>query len=294
MTFHTITPTTLYCSLPSKVHRFSRGGGVALHTASGDGLHGATTGKPSSFNINLVGQTWNINSTRFIYVWIASPDQILTAEVVDNKNGTLTATYESSFPGEYLVHIEEVELSKHDEGTPIANSPFSLTISGVPTLNVSELAVCGATEEGVEDSFWRQGTWISSNIASEVHGVTRNGWVFQPRGCVYDAFTYDDLMLLASLEKETWLLVVGGSVQRGVFLTLLDMVLENEQKKNMKTSVVQKCWGYADVQVGNLRLTYQVCFVMEPRRGREAKATSRTSASRRIKCTAPTVLSGVF
>ena len=63
---------------------------------------------------------------------------------------------------------------------------------------------------------------------------------------------------LASLEKETWLLVVGGSVQRGVFLALVDMILEHDQKTNLKESIIQKCWGYADVQVGNLRVTYQV------------------------------------
>ena len=235
------------------------------HTASGDGLHAARAGKPSSFNIHLFGEPWSPNNTRFIYVWIANEDQILTAEVADNKNGTLTATYESAFPGKYQVYIDEVDVDKHDEGQPIANSPFALTISGPPALDVKELAVCGTEEEGVEESFWRQGTWISSKIASEAHGVTRNGWVFQPHGCVYDAFTYDDLMLLASLEEPTWLLVLGGSVQRGVFLTLVDMVLQAEQKTNMETSVIQKCWGYSDVQLGNLRLTYQVSFVNEPR-----------------------------
>ncbi|CAN0347196.1 unnamed protein product [Ectocarpus sp. 6 AP-2014] len=88
----------------------------------------------------------------------------------------------------------------------------------------------------------------------------RNGWVFQPKSCVLDTFSYEDLMLLASLDNEsTWLLVLGGSVQRGVFLTLIDMVLAAGQKHDISSSVLQKCWGYADVRIGNLRLTYQVC-----------------------------------
>ena len=33
--------------------------------------------------------------------------QIFIAEVVDDGDGKLTATYESSFPGQYLVYIEE-------------------------------------------------------------------------------------------------------------------------------------------------------------------------------------------
>ncbi|CAN0367600.1 unnamed protein product, partial [Ectocarpus sp. 12 AP-2014] len=244
----------------------------APHTTSGDGLHKATVGRPASFTIQLVGDQlgsppdWKPNSsTRFIYVWIASKDQILIAEVVDggSKNGTLTATYKSDFPGDYLVYIDEVESSKKDEGVPILGSPFSLTIAGeAPTLDVNSLPVCSTHEDAnkdIADTFWRSGTWLSSNVASAAHGVMRNGWVFQPKSCVFDTFSYEDLMLLASLDGEpTWLLVLGGSVQRGVFLTLVDMVLAAGQKHDIQSSVIQKCWGYADVQVGNLRLTYQV------------------------------------
>lgn len=189
--------------------------------------------------------------------------QILIAEVEDDGRGTFTATYESSFPGEYLVHVEEVLVSRHDEGRPITGSPFSLTITGEPTLSIDELPVCSDSSSSsstvdIEETFWEPGTWVSSKLASAEHGVTRNGWVFQPKTCVHDTFTYDDIMLLASLEEETWLLVVGGSVQRGLFLTLVDMMLAAEQKMNLGKSVVQKCWGYADIRVGNLRVTYQV------------------------------------
>ncbi|CAB1098030.1 unnamed protein product [Ectocarpus sp. CCAP 1310/34] len=55
----------------------------APHTASGDGLHKATVGRPASFTIQLVGHQlgslpeWKPNtSTRFIYVWIANKDQV--------------------------------------------------------------------------------------------------------------------------------------------------------------------------------------------------------------------------
>ncbi|CAM9747311.1 unnamed protein product, partial [Ectocarpus fasciculatus] len=247
------------------------------HTASGDGLHKATVGRPASFTIQLVGDkldrhtstlspNWQeVSSRRFIYVWIANEDQILIAEVVDDgsMNNTLTATYKSDFPGDYLVYIDEVDLSRKGEGVPILGSPFSLTIAGdAPTLDVNSLPICSSQKDFNNDiagTFWRPGTWLSSNVASAAHGVLRNGWVFQPKSCVFDTFSYEDLMLLASLDGEpTWLLVLGGSVQRGVFLTLIDMVLAAGQKHDMSSSVLQKCWGYADVQVGNLRLTYQV------------------------------------
>lgn len=178
--------------------------------------------------------------------------------MVDNCNGTLTATYDSSFPGTYAIHIEEVLLANKGEGRPIVGSPFHLTISGTPKLYPDELPVCGTSKEGIRDSFWAPGSWVSSNIASAKHGVNRDGWVFQPTSCVYDSFTHEDLLLLARSEEPTWLLVVGNSVQRGVFHALVDMILVQGQKDNFEKSVIQKCWGYSNIQLGSLRVSYQV------------------------------------
>lgn len=194
----------------------------------------------------------------FLYVWIGNEYQIFIAEVVNNGDGTLTATYKSAFSGEYLVYVESVLVKNHDEGIPIKGSPFSLTISGDRDTDIDDLPVCETGDRDIADYFWKTGTWISSNLASAKHGVTRDGWVFQPKTCVHDTFSYDDLMLLASLSEPTWLLVLGGSVQRGLYLTLVDMILAQGQKDNFGTSSIQKCWGYADVTVGNLRVTYQV------------------------------------
>lgn len=241
---------------------------MAPHTVSGDGLHVARTGIPASFEIQLLGengspQGWEVSGERFLYVWIAGEDQILIAEVVNNiGKSTLTATYKSDFPGSYLIHVEEVIVARGDEGRPIFNSPFTLTISGEPTFDVDTLPACAMEDEDVEESFWRPGTWLSSNIASESHGVTSSGWVFQPKGCVHDTFTRDDLLKLADLEDETWLLIMGNSVFRGLYLTLVDMALRKGQKDSLSGSALEKCWGYADLRIGNLRVTYQVRFLV--------------------------------
>ncbi|CAN0033491.1 unnamed protein product, partial [Ascophyllum nodosum] len=234
------------------------------HTAEGEGLYHATVNKRASFTIRLTSENgkppvdrWNVQHGLFFYVWIANEDQIFTAEVVNEGNGILTATYESSFPGDYLVYVEAIVLSRMDEGRPISGSPFALTISGDPAVDIDGLPTCGTVQEDTTESFWKEGTWVSSNIASSTSGVGRDGWVFQPKTCVHDMFSYDDLMLLASLNEPTWLLVLGGSVQRGLFLTMVDMVLAQGQKDDFDTSPIQKCWGYADVTVGHLRLTYQ-------------------------------------
>lgn len=213
-----------------------------------------------------------MDKKRFMYVWAASEDSVFVAEVENNFDGTLTATYEASFPGSYLVHVEDVDLrikdDKLERGRPIVGSPFSLTVSGEPAVRVDDLPVCGSgvsnggdndiEEAGVASDYWRAGSWVSSALASPKHGVLRDGWVFQPKECAYEAFSYDDLMALAGLEEPTWLLALGNSILRGVFLTLVDMALAKGQKDAFPTSVLAKCWGFSDVRIGNLRLTYQV------------------------------------
>lgn len=218
---------------------------------------------------------YNVDKKRFIYVWVASEDSVFAAAVENNLDGTLTASYESSFPGSYLVHVEDVDLrikdDKFQRGRPIVGSPFSLTVTGQPSVLVDDLPVCGSggggtygnddgdsEEAELASEYWRAGSWVSSSVASLKHGVLRDGWVFQPKDCAYEAFSYDDLMLLAGLEEPTWLLALGNSILRGVFLTLVDMALAKGQKDGFATSVLAKCWGFSDVKIGNLRLTYQV------------------------------------
>lgn len=188
---------------------------------------------------------------------------MFTAEVVNNQDGTLTATYVGDFPGDFLVYVEEIDLTQgesSDSTRPITGSPFKLTIIGPPVLAPDALPLCGTESSSSRmSSFWRTGSWLSSHVASGKHGVLRNGWVFQPRECVHDSFSYDDLLLMAALDDPTWLLVIGGSVQRGVMLSLLDMALSQGQKDHFDTSVVHKCWGWSDVRIRNLRITYQVC-----------------------------------
>ena len=198
-------------------------------------------------------------------------DQIVIAEVKDSGrfDGALTATFTCDFPGEYLVYVEEVEPKR--EGHPIKGSPFSLTVTGPgPTLDVDSLPVCGSEGDArddrrTEESFWRPGTWLSSRVASATRGVTRDGWVFQPRTCAFDTFSHEDIMLLAGMKAEepTWLLVLGGPVQRGVFLSLVDMALAQGQKDEIGASAVRDCSGYADVRIGNLRVTYQVRYLVD-------------------------------
>lgn len=253
-------------------HGYAHNAKPALHVLEGEGLTRATTGEVATFTIHLVGEDgsppevpgpWNLDPVRFVYVWIANSDQMMAAEVSNNGDGTLTASYSSDIPGEYLVYVEDVRTTRTQYGiqpvSPVVGSPFKLTISGPSLLDMDALPVCGTDlQDGTPEETWRIGTWMSSKVASARHGVMRDGWVFQPKNCVYDTFSYTDLMMLANAEKPVWLLVTGTSVQRGIFLSLLDMVLTKDKKADMKKSAHQKCWGWTDFRLGNLRISYQV------------------------------------
>lgn len=232
------------------------------------------TGQDAKFTIVLgndhgteppIPGPWNLEAGRFVYVWIANKDQMLAAEVENNRDGTLTATYASDFPGTYNMYIEDVRFvkggSQFSKVQPIRGSPFTLTISGNRTIDINALPICDSEQDAPPSSFssfWRTGTWISSTLAK--HGVGRTGWVFQPKHCSYNTFSFEDLMMLAALEEPTWLLFVGTSVQRGVFLAIVDMLLSKGQKDNFPSSALQKCWGWSDFRIGSLRVSYQVLF----------------------------------
>lgn len=51
-----------------------------------------------------------------------------------------------------------------------------------------------------------------------------------------------------------WILVLGASVIRGVFLSAVDHLVNG---KRGEFEGISKCWGRLDVEVGNIRLTYQ-------------------------------------
>ena len=47
------------------------------------------------------------------------------------------------------------------------------------------------------------------------------------------------------------------TTERGVFLSIVDMMLNNKEKQNLDNSVIGKCWGRAFVIKQNLKLLYQ-------------------------------------
>jgi hypothetical protein len=94
--------------------------------------------------------------------------------------------------------------------------------------------------------------------------VLRNGWTFAPRQCYLETFTTQELWAISKQQQQeqrkTVIAIWGTSRERGVFLSMVDMMLlpGANEKSNLEKSVVGKCWGRASVQLNHhLELIYQ-------------------------------------
>jgi len=80
-----------------------------------------------------------------------------------------------------------------------------------------------------------------------------------PRHCSLETFTPDDLQTISlSSSEKTSIAVLGSSIERGVFQSMVDMALRREEKLEFQTSKIGKCWGRASVQINSgFLMTFQ-------------------------------------
>jgi hypothetical protein len=87
----------------------------------------------------------------------------------------------------------------------------------------------------------------------------RWGYSFRPnRGsCFYENWTPRDLLAYATdaSQPKQWILIAGTSRIRGLFLSAADHLLDGRRGEFAAT--MGKCWGRMDVEMGNVRLTFQ-------------------------------------
>ena len=89
----------------------------------------------------------------------------------------------------------------------------------------------------------------------------RWGHIFRPGAthddeCFYENWRTEDLATYATTteKKKEWIVVMGTSRLRGVFLSAADHLVVG---KHGEFASITNCWGRMDVEMGNLRLTYQ-------------------------------------
>ncbi len=66
-----------------------------------------------------------------------------------------------------------------------------------------------------------------------------------------------DSQALRSLPEKKSIYILGRSVERGIFLSFADIMLDKNEKRELRASVIGKCWGCAAITKGNMRVVYQ-------------------------------------
>jgi len=190
---------------------------------------------------------------------------------IDISTGNNVYSWIPSFPDDsyqILVHELNGEISPGEKGSPLIHpSPlqFSIQLADVQNANDHFNAVlkerlsmppCQSIEERFDGYSRWNGDWIGPETKLDV-GKIRTGWGFLPSremGCKIETFSKEDLL---SIPEKKSIYVIGTSRERGVFLSLVDMLLEPKEKEHFGDSVVGQCWGRAVVEKGNMKVSYQ-------------------------------------
>ncbi len=189
----------------------------------------------------------DVSTGNKVYSWIPSfPDdsyQILVHEI-----------NEEILPGERgspLIHPSPLQISIQLDDGQDANDHFDSILRERLSMPPCQSVV------GRFDGYSRwNGDWIGPEMKLDVDKI-RTGWGFLPShemGCKIETFSKEDLL---SIPEKKSIFVVGTSRERGVFLSLVDMLLEPKEKVHFGDSIVSQCWGRAVVEKGNMKVLYQ-------------------------------------
>lgn len=182
------------------------------------------------------------------------------------------------FDGPYYVIVHE--LPNHvDSNIPTlplpSPSPMKVQIDNKPGIaswiiardRLHSMPPCSALNRQGLYTTW-DGEWIGPDVNSGL-GALRTGWYLIPgtqMGCKIDMYNDVDLMHVPHVLRhdnqeqqirQKPIYILGTSRERGVFLSLVDMLLNGEEKQYLENSVINKCWGRASVQKHNLQVVYQ-------------------------------------
>ena len=182
---------------------------------------------------------------------------------------TLVYSWTPIFPGQYDVLVHEIDLV-YEHTTPLIQ-PGSYPIYvnegshaqgvGISLLQdrIENMPPCSTIRNNVQLFTHWDGDWLGPDFHLDETSM-RSGWSFVPStdtmNCKLETFSAKELQ---SIPEKKSIYIVGRSVERGIFLSLIDVMLEERaEKKNLfKNSEIGKCWGRASVQKGNLEVLYQ-------------------------------------
>jgi hypothetical protein len=189
----------------------------------------------------------------------------VTVESHNLYTGTAMLLAEGQFswkpilPGQYDVLVHEIHQGKGK--TPLIQPPHTFLatelIAGTGLSLLEDrlnMPPCQSRTEKNVYSHW-EGDWLGPDFRLE--NSIRTGWSFLPSSrmnCKLETF---DAQSLRSLPEKKSIYILGRSVERGIFLSLVDIMLEEHEKRFLPSSILGKCWGRASITKGNMRVVYQ-------------------------------------
>lgn len=228
--------------------------------AIGDGLHTAKLGEAATISILVEKAEMNGTNRAFVFSVLAvGESHIFSAKQsgITPDGSVVNFTYTATLPGEYDLYIEQ---ANHTSQFQVSGSPFRLLVNGsidkaYERERADQLPSCQTVPQN--DTTWIKGSWVTRDLAGTKRGTLRSGWVFQPSRCSFDIFSKRDVELASQTQGLKTIAILGSSILRGIFLSILDVILTKEEKSMISASDFDKCWGYAELKLGNLKLINQ-------------------------------------
>lgn len=217
--------------------------------------------------------TYSVMALAYEHYTIAARQ--IDATILSNINHTEVSNQTASFQFiEYhLDFLAETNVTDYEvlvyesqpvEGTSSASrkpprlitpSPFTVSIPP-PRTSLSAIRQMPPCQAEPFDTLlpWT-GHWVGPNGLAPNRRM-RTGWTFLPDKCELEVFSPEEITSAAKNQPVT-IAVLGTSRERGIFLSMVDLALHSNEKSNLETSKVGKCWGRAMIEVNDLKLIYQ-------------------------------------
>lgn len=177
----------------------------------------------------------------------------------------LQYSWKPVFPGEYQVLVHEVHALDGPERhrTPLIEPgryPIFIkeglaTGAGLAQLEerIQDMPPCQTMRNKHVYSHW-DGDWLGPDF--RLDNSLRTGWSFLPSrdamNCKIETFTPE---MIQSIPTKKKIYILGRSVERGVFFSLVDLMLNTKEKEYLSRSTIGTCWGRALVSKGNLEVS---------------------------------------
>lgn len=222
-----------------------------------------------------------------VFAWFRSVDQnivfaapAIPISVMDASLNKLSVNYRIMDPGLYEVFVISVSTQMVSQGNHgntlsvqrILDRPLALEVrqqqvdrrDGLQQRRNASLIRTPTKVCKLDDDL--DGRWVRCSHEFCPTFCLRDGWKFVPHSCRFRLYHPSEALEVAhdvvGDSKPLWIVFFGSSVIRGTMHTLVDMLLPGFDLFSTSQSAPgagspTKCWGWTDIQVGSIRVSYQ-------------------------------------